>query len=586
VAGWISNRALDVPMSMGEKQGAAVLDNFFPTTTTAILRRGKERYVTLAGDVTSLFTYVNGANRKIFAATETAISNITIQASVSTVFSSTGGDWSVEQFATTGGVFLVGVNGESTGFIYDGAQFYPYVPGGVSIISYTSLTAAFTVGATVSIASPAASAKIYEVIPSGTPGQGALLLTNVVGDFHAGHIMTDTSGGSATSSSVDTIVAPGISFPGSLTTADMSFVWAYKNRLWFLQKDSLNAWYMDNVDSIGGAPEVYPMGGILQKGGSLLWGAAWALESGASGGLSDQLVITSDQGEAAIFQGTYPEDTASWVPVGAYRLGTPMGKRAFFRGGGDIAIATSVGLVPLSKAISLDVTALAQAAVSYNIQDAWQEAVEGRGLTNWQCTIWPESKMAVISPPTTIGTYDPVLFISNTETGAWCRYTNWDARALTVFNGGLYFGGKDGFVYKANISGLDDGDTYTGVYVPLFDDLGMPANRKVAKMGRAVTRAANTLTYSLQCRFDFDTDLGAPPAAVMISGASVWGVGVWGEAVWGGGTDAILQQDWKSVGRSGYAASMAYQVTSGAFTPLDVEIIRLEMTWTAGEMVS
>jgi hypothetical protein len=366
----------------------------------------------------------------------------------------------------------------------------------------------------------------------------------------------------------------------------MSFVWAYRNRLWFIQKDSLNAWYMDNIDAIGGDPEVYPLGGILQKGGSLLWGAAWALERGASGGLSDQLVITSDQGEAAIFQGTFPEDLNTWVPTGVYRLGTPLGKRAFFRGGGDIAVATSVGLVPLSKAISLDVTALAQAAVSYNIQDAWQTAVENRGYTGWECTIWPESKMAVISPPITIGAYDPVLFISNTETGAWCRYTNWDARALTVFNGEMYFGGLDGFVYRANISGLDDENTYTGIYVPLFDDLGMPANRKVAKMGRAVTRARNSLTYSLQCRFDFDTELGAPPAAVITAGASAWGVGVWGEAVWGSDNATLLQQPWKSVGKSGYAASMAFQLTSGSLVPLDAEIIRLEMTWTAGEMVS
>ncbi len=69
VAGWVSNRALDVPMAMGDKQGAAVLDNIFPTATTAILRRGKERYVTLDDDVASLFTYVNGTNRTLFAAT-------------------------------------------------------------------------------------------------------------------------------------------------------------------------------------------------------------------------------------------------------------------------------------------------------------------------------------------------------------------------------------------------------------------------------------------------------------------------------------------------------------------------------------
>src|SRR3546814_7287792 len=58
----------------------------------------------------------------------------------------------------------------------------------------------------------------------------------------------------------------------------------------------------------------------------------------------------------------------------------PVGARAHFRGGGDIAIATSVGLVPLSKAISLDVTSLNVATVSYKIADAWSEAVTSRGM--------------------------------------------------------------------------------------------------------------------------------------------------------------------------------------------------------------
>lgn len=584
VAGWVSNRALDVPLAMGDKQGAAVLDNFFPTSTACILRRGKERFVTLASDVKSLFTYVNGGNRTLFAATETTISDITNPDAVEDVFTATGGNWSVEQFATTGGVFLIGVNGESTGFVYDGSQMYPIVAGGVSAISFDAQTVAF-VGGTLTGGTSGATATIYEVIQA-TPSTGALLITNVTGTFQDNETITASLGGSATSASVAAIVAPGLTFPGSLTTADMSYVWAYRSRIWFIQKDSLNAWYIDNVDSIGGNPEVYPLGGILQKGGALMWGAAWALEAGASGGLSDQIVIMSDQGEAAIFQGSYPEDVASWRPTGVYRLGTPLGKRAFFRGGGDIAVATSVGLVPLSKAISLDVTALSQASVSYNIQDAWQAAAQSRGLADWQCAIWPENKMAVISPPITIGGYDPVLFISNTETGAWCRYTGWDARALTVFNGDMYFGGAGGYVYKANVSGQDDGATYTGVYIPLFDDLGFPANRKVSKMGRAVCRGTTRLTYSLTFKSDFNTNMSSVPNAPSPAGGSAWGVGIWGEAVWGSGTESVLTQEWKSVGGTGYAVSMAYQITSGSIVPLDAEIIRLDMMFTMGEMVS
>jgi len=613
VAGWISNRSLSSPMALGDKQGAAILDNWFPTATTAILRRGKELYATLGDgseDVTALFSYVNGANRRLFASTAMTIYDITnvlvpynwelgtedgdiigdglgntigqLSTENLEVFEDAlGGNWVVVQFATTGGIFLVGVNGESDGFIYDGASFYPYVEGGISIISYTTLVTPFTVGATLTGAISGATATIVSVEPG-----GALTLKDVTGVFQSGEGLSDSSGGSATSSSVDTVLAPGITFPGSLTTANMSYVFVFKNRLWFLEKDSLNAWYMDEIDAIGGAPVVYPLGGIVQRGGSLVWGASWSLSSGAAGGLSDQLVMTTSEGEVAVFQGTFPEDTASWLPVGVYRIGNPLGNKAFFRGGGDIAVATTVGLIPLSKAISLDVTALSPAAVSYNIQDAWQEAIDTRGSADWVCALWPERKMAVVSPPSPSGDYSPALYVSNTDTGAWCRYTNWDARAMEVFQGQLYFGGPGGKIYLANVTGNDDSETYTGIFLPLFDDMGSPSNLKVPKMGRAVARAKAKLEYTLRFKGDFDQNLGAAPTATPVAGDNSWGAGIWGQAVWGGTTASEVTQSWKSLGGTGYSCSLAYQVTSGSPVPVDAEIVRLEFTYTTGEVLS
>lgn len=618
IAGWISNRSLSSPIANGEAQGAAVLDNFFPTATTAVLRRGKELYATLADGefpVTSIFSYVNGLNRKLFASTENTIYDITnidtpyswrvvddegnyivtengdyfgIQSTVDKeVFENAlGGNWIVVQFATTGGIYLIGVNGQSEGFIYDGFGFYPYVDGGVFAISYTARSNQFVAGEVVTGGTSGATATVYEDVESPTAGEGTLMLTGVVGTFQNLETLTGSISGVATAASVETNVVPGIEFPDSLTTADMSYVWVYKNRLWFAQKDSLDIWYMDNADSIGGAPVKYPMGGIFGRGGQVLWGAAWSLDSGASGGLSDQLVIMSSEGEAAVFQGTYPEDAVSWLQVGVYRVGKPLGNRAHFRGGGDIAVATSVGLVPLSKAISLDVTALSQAAISYNIQDAWQNAVNERGIDDWQCELWPDLKMAVISPPVPIGGTDPTLFITNTETGAWCRYTNWDARAMEVFQGRLYFGGPDGKIYVANVTGSDDGDTYTGVYIPLFEDFGTPANRKIAKVGRGVTRSKWPINYTLRFQGDFNMNAGSPPTAPAVISENTWGTGTWGTAVWGAISADIVTQGWKSLGGHGYSASLSYQVTSGSAAPLDVEIIRLEVTFTTAEVVT
>ncbi|MFZ1470082.1 MAG: hypothetical protein WAT09_14060, partial [Paracoccaceae bacterium] len=170
-----------------------------------------------------------------------------------------------------------------------------------------------------------------------------------------------------------TITVP---FGSGLDTSDLSYVWVYKQRLYFLQKDSMNVWYLP-VDSIGGALTLLPLGGVFVRGGTLTWGQSWSLDSGGSGGLSEQCVFVTTEGEVAAYQGLFPGD-ASWAKVSSYRIGRPMGDKAFMRAGGDIVIATTVGFVSLAAASRLDYAALGQNAVSYPIEDDWADAVQTR----------------------------------------------------------------------------------------------------------------------------------------------------------------------------------------------------------------
>lgn len=612
-AGWVSNRALADPKSI-EGPGAAVLDNFFPRATGVALRRGKELYATLQQNdlpVLSLFTYRNGATEKLFGCNENWIydlSNVAFPApaeivnededlfvtdtgdtfgwgstdglEVSGVY--TGGDWVVTQFATTGGVYLIGVNGEDPGFIYDGQEFYPNVAGGVWRLDYDTETAPFTEGSIVTGGTSGATGTIWKAVP-GEGGEGYLLLTGVSGDFEA-ETITDTEGGEAAAEGPQAVAAPGMDF-GDFSSADMSFVWAYKNRLYFVQKETLSTWYLP-VDQVGGEASEFPMGGVFANGGSLLFGARWSLESGGSGGLSDQNVFVSTNGEVAIYQGDNPSEPDSWALVGVYRIGTPLGKRAYIRGGGDLAIATTVGLVPLSKAISLDVTALNIATVSYKIADAWTDAVNLRGNNGWQAMIWPEGKMAAIAPPDLIGSSEPVIFVSNTETGAWARYTGWQAHCLETYRGQLYFGSPDGKVFKANVSGQDDGDPYTGVVVPLFEDMGAPAAAKIGTTGRPTTRANTQVADRLDLLTDYCMTLPPPPDATPLTGTNTWGDGVWGQSQWGSVTASVIGTRWRSIGGMGSTLAPCYQVTSGSVSPIDVELLDVETLVTTAEAMS
>jgi len=696
VAGWVSNRALASPGAI-EGPGAEILDNFFPRATGVALRRGKQRYATLEDveeDVTALFTYKDGATEKMFGANATTIYDLTTvtfnedallaandegdvlgteDGDVFGWFSTTGldvaggftsGDWSVAQFTTTGGSYLVGVNGVDTGFIYDGSEFFPYVKGGVTAVPYDAEVSAFEAGEIVVGDESGAHGTVWKNVP-GDPGEGVLYLTDVtelpmkwelaydggsgafapgetvtgadsgatavvesvdgdatsgtltlidlVGTFQNDEVITGDDSGAAVADGADSylsggpfrdnegltggdsgeataagdaeLAVPGVDF-GTLDSSDMSYVWAYNERLYFAQTDALSAWYLD-VDSIGGTATEFPLVGVFDLGGSLLFGQRWSLESGGEGGLSDQNIFVSTQGEVAIYQGFSPDEADTWRLVGVYRIGRPLGKHAFVRGGGDLAIATTVGLVPLSKAISLDVTALNVATVSYKIADAWTEAVQQRGTSNWRAGIWPEQKMAIVAPPDLQGSSSPVMFVSNTETGAWTRFRGWQALCMTVFQGQLYFGSPEGKVFKANVGGLDDGAAYSGVVVPLFSDLGSPASVKVGTMARAQTRANIDVVDRVDILTDYNvTTLPAAPDATPITASNVWGEGVWGASVWSSATPTVIGVKWRSAGGVGYTLAPCYQITSGSIGPLDLELISMETLHTPAGLAS
>lgn len=616
VAGWIANRELASPNGIGQKQGAAILDNFFPTTTGALLRRGKDLYATLGDgtqNATSIFSYVVGNNRKLFASTDDAIyditsvpfpDNLTLVTENGDYLSdengnhfgmsstegldvwtdATGGNWITVQMATTGGIFLLGVNGQSTGFIFDGTAFYPNVAGGVWALSYDAESVAFTVGETLTGGTSGATATILDDIPGTTPGEGALLLTDIVGDFEDNETITDGEGGEATAASVATNVVPGVDFGPNLTSADMSFVLVYKRRVYFIQKDSLSFWYLEDPDAVGGEAIEFPMGGEFTRGGSLLFGSPWSTDGG--GGFSDRLALVSTEGQVIDYQGGDPSNASDWAKVGEYRIGSPLGNRAFVRAGGDIVIDTSIGAVPLTQAVQRDYSALSPSAISFSIEDAWNGALVERGATGWCSEIWPESQMMLVSPPTTLGSNDPVIFVANVRTGAWARYTNWHAICMHVFMGRLYFGSPNGQIYLGNVTGFDGDETYTGVYVPLFEDFGAPASIKVAQVGRAVTRSQAPLNERLEFHTDFDMTLPPRPDATSVLGGSEWNVGLWGVAVWNDTRMTVVDQDWQSLGGLGYMGTLSYQVTSGALVPLDAELVRLDLTFTVADIVS
>ncbi|TIR78102.1 MAG: hypothetical protein E5X19_32465, partial [Mesorhizobium sp.] len=74
----------------------------------------------------------------------------------------------------------------------------------------------------------------------------------------------------------------------------LSFVWTYRSREFFIEKNTLTAWFLP-VDAISGAASDFSLAGVFQKGGSLLCGGTWSLDAGD--GVDDKCVFISTKGE-------------------------------------------------------------------------------------------------------------------------------------------------------------------------------------------------------------------------------------------------------------------------------------------------
>ena len=578
--GWISNENL----AASKPEGAAVLENWFPTPTGARLRKGSSKHATVgdADPTTSAATYKNGNNSKFFVTTATDLYDVSTVAdadvSPTPAYAGlTGGNWSWLQFETAGGTYLLGVNGEDDGLVYDGSNFYPVTDSAVYRLNYDAQTVNWgAAGITVTGGTSGATGVLYRDFDSGATGY--LWLTDVTGTFQDNETIT-ASTGSATVNGVALLLSPAVT---GVAMSSLSYLASHNSRVWAVEKNSTNAWYLD-VESIGGAATKFPLGGIFKRGGSLLFIAEWSQDEGS--GLSASLAFFSTEGEVAVYAGTDPDTAATWALRGVYRIGLPLGKDAWIRAGGDLIIATDIGMIPLSQAIVKDVAALTLSAISNPIENEWSKAVAGRTSRDWVCELWPTKQMLLVAFPP--GDNDQAgMFVANVLTGAWAFFTAWDGTFLQLFEDRIFWGTDAGLVVEAEVTGADQGLTYVAVCLPLFDDCKSPAAMKQMTLARATYRATVEAVPQMSAQYDFNVVLPTAPSAAGNAGTSIWGAGVWGSAVWSEPSEKQTFGGWQSVNGAGYAIAPALQITSGNLAPPEIELVRIDAIYEIGDAVS
>ena len=567
-AGWVKS----VNITTAAPNQAEVLENFFPTAQGARLRGGSTEYADIGAAVKQLFTYSSGADT-LFASAASGIYDCDRINLGGTNFADvTGlgsGDWSTAQISTSGGQFVVAVNGVDVMEYYDGANWFPINDATVRKVPYKTLSAPFSVGQTVTGGTSGATAVIQSITQISATSGTFLVGTITGGPFVLNEGLTSATGVAvcrSASSTASTVTITGVS------TSDLSQTWLFKERLFFIEKNSLSAWYLP-VKSIGGAAVEIPLGAAFHRGGNLLFGATWSLDSGS--GIDDVCIFATDRGEIAVYSGTDPSSSSTWALTGIYEIAPPKTKHDSFKAGGDLALLTADGIIPVSSALQKDRAALQSTAITFPIEDGWKAAMESRTTEKpVTATLWQSRAMLLVGVPGE----GSVAFVANAKTGAWATYTGWDVRCSAVASDLLFFGSADGIVRQAEDGGADGDLAYTGLYVPKFSDLGAP-QRKVAIHAGLTVRATKSPSFAMAAFSDYKIGTYPTTTPINTTSGATWGTGTWGTFVWGGTSSLVAYSLWKTVRAGGYSLAPVVVVSSNQTEPPEFEILATRLRY-------
>lgn len=339
-----------------------------------------------------------------------------------------------------------------------------------------------------------------------------------------------------------------------VTTSTLCDVVVWKNRLFFTEVDSLSVWYLP-VNSIGGAASEIDFGPLFKLGGEIVTVATWTIDGGY--GMDDHLVIITDKGEVAVYRGTDPSSAADFALIGVYRIGAPIGTRPCVKMGGDLLIITLDGVFPLSKALQSD-RVDSKAAITDKISGAMSDAASAyQFIYGWQATLFPKGDMLLINVPYSAGTR-VYQYVMNTTTGAWCRFTGWNANAFELLSDDLYFA-TNTKVCKAWTGTDDSGSAITVTAKQAHSSFGNMAALKHWKGARPIFSANLKPTLSLGINVDFADSTPAVLQTISSLPAGIWDSAKWDRNAFDG---SRVYKEWRTISGIGYYASFYMQITS------------------------
>ena len=347
-------------------------------------------------------------------------------------------------------------------------------------------------------------------------------------------------------------VAHGFSGTG-LTVANLNQVAVFKNRMFFLEKDSPNLWYGD-LNAITGTLNKINLGLVNEMGGNCVAVGSLTLDTGV--GVDDLLAIFMSRGHVLVYAGTDPSTANTWQISGIFHLGAVIGERPLVKLGGDLIAITSDGYIPLLQFLGAG-REQRQLAISDKIAPSVTEAVRMYGKTEgWQPILYSEGNWLLFNVPAS----PSEQHVMNVQTGAWCRFIGYDAHCWETYKGSLYYGTDGGKILQADSGGSDDGASIRGIARGAYNYLGSPYDKQFRLLRAHIESDAAGSDVGIGASVDFDRNIPTLTAGTVTESGTQWDTGLWDTFEWGSGL--ARSRAWQGIAVKGAAIS----VHVGSFT--------------------
>jgi hypothetical protein len=535
---------------------AVQMVNFFPTPTDVTLRKGYTKSSTgINGAVLSLMNYSSPTGNTLFAATAGAIWDASTSTATQSLTGLSDGKWVHSIITTAGGTFLAAVNNTDPMIVYDGVRWQK------SATTDTAETISTqTKGGTGDLTATVTTLNPHNLVTGNT-----ITVTGATPSEFNGTYRITVTGASTFTYQMASAPASDASPVGTYTidyyilgenSNKFATVNLFKERLYFVEEDSLSFWYLP-VDSISGTVLEFPLGGIFKKGGYLQTMGTWTIDAGY--GVDDLAVFVTSNGEVAVYKGSDPSDVNDWALVGLWNIGQTFARKCAFKYGGDMLILTEDGLVPLSAGLQstrLDPRVNITDKIFYAISQAADNYAQNYG---WQINYFAKQNMLIVNVPISGA---PEQFVMHNITKSWGRFTNINANCWELSGDDMYFGGI-GFVGKFYDTYADAGTNISGFVQQAYSYFESRGQLKRFTLVRPILQTLNGVpTVLCGISVDFETvdltsQISFNPTALS---TAEWDIDVWDGANWGGGL--VTTKTWQGVTGLGYAGSVSLNVVS------------------------